>query len=210
MDQKHELTLDRYENSCKAVEEFKAPGGIGQKLYARLVERYNTEENWLTEITTRTIYLDRRYSLVKSNVGGAHRIFDTDLPHAQSERAAVIALAAFKFKLEFESGNMEPVEFRGNHLCMRGHEWLFHASREPRHGSDETLKFPPNNTIIVLHRGNVFKVDMMKNGGELPTHAQLRATFQAILDTPKEFSVITMVTTLERDEWADVSTIFLW
>jgi len=168
------------------------------------VERYNTEENWLTEITTRTIYLDRRYSLIKSNVGGSHRIFDTDVSHAQSERAAVIALSAFKFKLDFENGDIEPVVFRDNALCMRGHEWLFHVSREPRHGSDETIKFPSNDTIVVLHRGNVFKMNMMENG-RLPTHQELRATFQAILDTPKEDSAITMVTTLERDEWAEVS-----
>ncbi|CZT12486.1 related to lovastatin nonaketide synthase [Rhynchosporium agropyri] len=196
-------TEEEYVNTCKAAIEFQQPGGIGQKLYARLAERCSSEENWLTEITTRTIYLDRRYSLVKSNVGGSHRIIDTDLPHTQTERAAVIALAAFKFKLEYETGNMEPIVFQGNPLCMRGHEWLFHAAREPRHGSDETRKFPSNNTIVVLHRGNVFKVDMIKNG-ELPTHEQLKATFQAVLDTPKEDSAITMVTSMERDEWADV------
>lgn len=172
-----------------------------------MVEKYQTEENWLTEIISRTIFLDRRYSLVKSNIGGSHRIFDDHATQTQTERAAIIALTAFKFKLEYESGAMEPTYFGDAPLCMRGHEWLFHSCREPRYGTDETRKFPSNDNFVVLHRGNVYRVDMVKDG-QLATHEELEATFQAILDTKKEASGITMLTTMERNEWADVSSTF--
>jgi hypothetical protein len=203
------LIRSRYDDTLKAGIEFQKPGGVGQKLYARLVERYNTLENWLTEIISRTIYLDRRYSLVKSNIGGSHRTSDSQIPHTQVERAAIIALTAFNFKLEFESRDMEPIVFNDNALCMRGHQWLFHSYRQPRYGSDESVKLPSNNTIIVLHRGNVFKVNMVMNG-KLATHQQLKATFQEILDTEKEDSAITMLTTMERNEWAEVKSTFIF
>lgn len=158
------------------------------------------------EIATRTIFLDRRYSLLKSNIGISHKLLDEGLSHTQSERAAVIALAAFKFKQTFEADEMEPDYVNEVPLCMRGHEWLFHTCREPRIDVDTTNKFQSNDVMVVMHRGHVFKVILEENG-ETVSYSKLKATFEAILGAPKEESWMSILTTAERNNWARVSSI---
>ena len=39
---------DQFEQTRKLVEEFRKPGGIGEKLQEKLVERSKTEDNWVS------------------------------------------------------------------------------------------------------------------------------------------------------------------
>jgi len=175
-------------------------------LYQRLVDRKNDPsiENWILEIVTRTIYLDRRYSLVKSNIGGSHKLLHEGLQHSQTERAAVITVAMLEFKQKFESGQMEPAYLNEVPLCMRGHDWFFNSCREPRQDVDTTNKFPSNNELVVMYRGHLFKLQLSQNGKNV-AYSQLQATFQAILDSVKDDSWLSILTTQERNTWAEVS-----
>lgn len=195
----------RYENTLKAVEEFKQPGGIGRKLYQRLVDRTTDPniENWMLEISTRTIYLDRRYSLLKSNIGGSHKIRDDGVVFSQVETAAIIALTTLKYQQTFEAGEMEPEYLNELPLSTRGQEWLFNSCREPVQDVDTTNKFESNHTLVVLYRGHVFKVDLVQGGKNL-TYAELKATFQAILDSVHDDSWVSILTSQERNTWAKV------
>jgi hypothetical protein len=196
-------TDEEYDNTLKAVQEFQEPGGIGQKLYGRLVARKKDPkiENWILEIATRTCYLDRRYSLVKSNIGGSHKLIN--IAHSQSERAAVIALAAFKFQQRLETGELEPDYLNEQPLCMRGHEWLFKTCREPRIGVDVMNRHPGNDYLAVLYRGHAFKV-MLKEEEDVVSYSKLKATFEAIVNGVTDDSWFSILTTDERDSWARV------
>jgi hypothetical protein len=154
-------------------------------------------------IATRTLYLDRRYSLLKSNIGGSHKLLASEITHSQSERAAVIALATLRFKHDFEAGEMEPDYLNEVPLCMRGHEWLFNTCREPHIGVDVTIKYPSSDVMVVMYRGHFFKVELRENGQTI-SHSRLKATFETILNTVKDDSWVSLLTTNERDNWAKV------
>ncbi len=66
--------------------------------------------------------------------------------------------------------------------CING---VFNTMRLPRIGSDEMLKFPGNDYMIVLRYGHMFKV-ILKNGQKDVQFAQLKEIFQAILNKEQD------------------------
>ncbi|PGH16664.1 hypothetical protein AJ79_01536 [Helicocarpus griseus UAMH5409] len=115
-----------------AADELRQPGGKGQKVYNKLVARYNdpTLDSWNYDLVTDAVYLKRRYPLAPyaSFVGSN---FDPPTPHTQSERAAVITLAAFAFRDKVAANEVEPHWYYGKPTCTSQLKWLFDACREP-------------------------------------------------------------------------------
>lgn len=46
---KHLLTEEQYSKTQKAVKEFGAPGGVGELLQSKLVERREKQANWVNK-----------------------------------------------------------------------------------------------------------------------------------------------------------------
>lgn len=191
----------------REIEEFKAPGGPGRQAYQKLVDRANDPEidNWLFRLQVGGVWLKRRFPLApfQSFLATHH---DSKIPHQQAERAALIAMTAFKFKQAVESDTLEPHYYFGVPSCMDTWQWLFNANREPGKGIDKMRKFPGNDYCVVLRRGHVFKV-MLKDGEESMSYSKLKAHFEAILDSVvDDGSWVGILTSDERDSWAEVSS----
>jgi NADPH:quinone reductase-like Zn-dependent oxidoreductase len=187
----------------RAIDEFKQPGGIGETLQARLVARASdpTLANWNSEQYVRESFLDRRYPVVPySSFFFTHP--EPKVQHTQAERAALIAVTAFKHKQTIDDGKLEQQYLNERPLCMRLFDWIFNTAREPCLGSDEMHKFPGYNHIVVFRHGHAFKVDLMENGANVP-FAHLRDTFEDIINhVGEEVEWAGILTSDDRDNWA--------
>lgn len=130
---------------------------------------------------------------------------DSKMPHTQAERAALIASAAFEFKLAMDNGAVEPVWIAGKPTCAARQDWLFNSVRVPGVGIDSMAKYAGNDHVAVLRRGRMFKV-MLRVAGDVVPVNKLRATFEAIVArVGQDEGVWTgILTSDERDSWANM------
>ena len=126
----HFLTPSDFKTLEQAVEELRGPAA--RRAYAEIVKRYNDTslDSWMYDLISDAVYLKRTHPVAPySNVMGTH--YDSKLPHSQSERAAVIAVAAWKFKLSVDANKLEPFWYFGMSSCTWQWQWLFNATRIP-------------------------------------------------------------------------------
>ena len=185
---------------------FASQQGPGRKLNNHLVRTYNDprQENWLSDM-----YLDRRYLRPRTSIVGTMSYFGTHsrtkYAHSQPTRAAIVTLAALRFKQNLEKHRLETQYLYGNALDSELYPWLFNSVREPGHGRDTMRKYQASNNVVVLHRGQAFQITIH---GDLETVSQewLEAIFKHILEiSTGEMSWMSILTTANRDEWASVS-----
>ena len=186
--------------------EFASQQGPGRKLNDYLVHTYNDpiQENWLSDM-----YLDRRYLRPRTSVVGTMSYFGTHsrtrYAHSQTERAAIVTLAALRFKQNLEKHRLETQYLYGNALDSELYPWLFNSAREPGHGRDTMRKYPASNNIVVLCRGQAFQI-AIQDDVQTVSLQWLAAMFDHVLRTSsKSMSWLSILTTGNRDEWAKVS-----
>ena len=197
---------EELETTKKAIQDLLKPGGLGQELQTRLVQRANDTETdgWQFDLYTAHVYLKCRAPVNPfQHFGGS---FTTDRGyHSQAEQAAIVTAATFEFKQRLEAGELSSDYLNEQPLCMSSLKWIFNTTREPHTDVDRMQKYPGNDFLMVLRRGHIFKVSLTENGKRV-TSQSLQNTFIAILDQActTKISVATL-TADDRDSWAKVS-----
>jgi hypothetical protein len=115
------------------------------------------------------------------------------------------------------AGEIAPLEIAGRPECTWGWEWLFNSTRIPQASCDKVLSYAPSpdtpdfeDSIAVLRKGRVFKVKLQDGSGKDRPLGQFQADFESILDRVEDKEVHpTLLTTDERDSWAQVSEVTL-
>lgn len=197
------LTTEQLQHTSITVEQFR--GGIGQQLQQRLIDRSQDSrlDNWQYQLQVDCIYLKRRAPLHPySTFYGVYVV--TNAPHSQAERAALISMAAFNFKQSLEAGGLEQDHMNEEPLCMDSLQWLFNTTREPGIGIDKICKYPGNDYVVAIRRGQFFKVQLAENKMSLP-YSKLKTEFEAIQDLQMETQPsVASLTAEKRDAWADL------
>ncbi|KFY27180.1 hypothetical protein V493_03667 [Pseudogymnoascus sp. VKM F-4281 (FW-2241)] len=199
---------EEFINTIRAVEEFKRPGGAGQRLYDRATARAADPKikNWEFELQLQRGFLDRRASLTPWNsFWFSHPL--SKRQHSQAERAALLAYTANNYKARLYAGLVKPVVLNEQELTTAYHEWIFNAVRIPRVGSDEMQRLPDikNNYCVVFWKGNAFKLNLSA-GAYLATYSEILVAFKHILSQPVERSYTTILTSDNRHPWAEART----
>ncbi|KAJ4396389.1 hypothetical protein N0V93_000608 [Gnomoniopsis smithogilvyi] len=199
----HLGTTTELEATKEAVAELLEPGGIGQSLHARLERRAADPniDNWLIDTYNKSIWLQVRDTGPRGhNFFGTHTL--SEVQHSQAERASLVSLAAYEYKLSLDDGTL-PQDYRNElPLCMETVHWLFNAVRIPQRGCDRVDRWPGNEYLVAMRRGHVWKVPLVISG-RVVSHKQLKATFEAILKGPiEEDNRAPIFTTGNRDVWA--------
>lgn len=199
---------DEFERTSRIVEDFGALGGTGQRLHIRLEQKAHDPniQNWLSDIYLSKRFLQQRSSLVAcQSYFGTHPLGERS--HTQAERAAIVSLAALKFKHDFESGKLATLQIYGQPVDTSAFRYLFNVCREPHLQEDIIREHPREDYIVVLRYGSAFKINLKRNG-TLVSWEALKATFeQILLDTSKPMSWVSMLTADNRDDWAKVSSM---
>jgi hypothetical protein len=179
---------------------------MGTRLQARLEVLNNDPkvDNWLIDIYNRAVWLSARDMGPRGhNFFGTHELSKS--PQTQAERAALISLAAFEYKLSLDAGTVKQ-DFRNEQpLCMETVHWLFNSNRVPVLGCDRVDRWPGNDYLVAMRHGHVYKVPLMLADGQKISHLRLKAIFQAIIQlAPEEVNWASVLTTGNRDIWAKV------
>ncbi|RYP61834.1 hypothetical protein DL770_009703 [Monosporascus sp. CRB-9-2] len=179
------------EGTRQAIAEFLSPGGLGRRLQARLEKIANdpSVDNWLSDIYINGLWLKTRNNSPRlNNFFGTHRL--SKYPQSQAERAALISLAAYSYKLSLDNGAVKRDYLNEQPLCMESVYWLFNTSRTPSVGCDRVGRWPGNDYLVAMRHGHVYKVPLRGQNGNIVSHDRLKAIRDKMMltsPTNKEF-----------------------
>ncbi|WP_257573578.1 choline/carnitine O-acyltransferase [Streptomyces sp. JJ66] len=193
------------------VAAFLRPDGPGRVLHAALAQYDATEgvHSWLDTFWPYR-YLGRR-DRIALNANFFFLFQDTG--EDQFTRAAGLIAGALHLKRQIDTGLLPPVEQRGVPQSMAQYRYLFSTTRIPGTEQD-TVRAPwtdawpgPSDArhIVVLHRGTLFRMDVLGPDG-VPhalddLQAGLRHVVKAAAADP-EPAPVGHLTTLARAQWA--------
>ncbi|KAI1744665.1 polyketide synthase [Xylaria scruposa] len=147
------------------------------------------------------IYLQRREPLQDYSLFSF--IHPMEAPtHSQAMRAAVLTAATIEYGDKITSGVSISKSSLGIGIREDARDWLFHATRRPEVNVDRLMRFPPNRTVVVLHRGHVFQLTLGDPAVplNLPAIEHLYAT---IINSSAQIQPrVCTLTADERNTWA--------
>lgn len=211
------LTDDELAETRIAMAAFSEPG---QRLH-EVLNAYNEQDgvhSWLDNFWPAR-YLGRRVP-VSIN---ANFIFSfIEQPLTQVQRAAQLLGGGARYKLLLDKELIPPATQRGTPMCMEQHKFLFSTTRIPGDVRD-TVRAPyseaapgpsPARHVLVLHKHQLFSVDVINESGQAYSLNELEAALHRIIDAaPKKAlpasASVGYLTTLPRSDWAPVRETLL-
>ncbi|BCK71721.1 carnitine O-acetyltransferase [Streptomyces libani subsp. rufus] len=210
------LTDDRRAETEAEVAAFLRPGGPGRVLQAALEEYDATEgvHSWLDTFWPYR-YLGRRDRIaLNANFFFLFRDPAPGQPQSQVERAAGLIAGAVGYKRRLDQEAIPPVVQRGVPQSMVQNRFLFSATRIPGTEQD-TVRSPYTDAwpgpsearhIVVFHRGNLFRMEVLGADGVPHSlddlEAGLRAVQKAGAEPAAAGTSVGHLTTMARAEWA--------
>ncbi|MGW8553276.1 choline/carnitine O-acyltransferase [Streptomyces tubercidicus] len=210
------LTADERAATEAEVAAFLRPGGPGRVLHTALEEYDATEgvHSWLDTFWPYR-YLGRRDRIaLNANFFFLFRDPDPEQPQSQLERAAGLIAGAVGYKRQLDQESIPPVVQRGVPQSMVQNKYLFSATRIPGAAQD-TVRSPYTDAwpgpsgarhIVVFHRGNMFRMEVLGADGVPHSlddlEAGLRAVQKAGAEPAAAGTSVGHLTTMARAEWA--------
>ncbi|KAI4875769.1 hypothetical protein NFI96_024285 [Prochilodus magdalenae] len=214
------VDAEQLKHTQELVDQFQAPGGVGERLQKGLEHRARKAENWLSDWWLQTAYLDYRLPVVvHSSPGVVLPRLDFSDRQGQIRYAAKLIAGVLDFKTMIDNETL-PVEYLGGKmLCMNQYYQVLSSCRIPGKKSDSVVnhalnKRPPVH-ITVVHNyqvsnaGNVldvhqfFVLDVYNSDGTPLTvdqlYIQLEKIWNSSLQTNKE--PIGILTSNHRNSW---------
>lgn len=200
------LSQNEFEATTKAVSEFVAPGGPGETLQKRLIERRERPEvkNWIHEWWNDAAYMAYRDPVVPYvSYFYSHR--DDKKRRNPAKRAAAISTAVLEFKKMVDQGTLEPEYMKKLPIAMSSYEWMFNCSRVPKKPADTAVKFPfkENQYILAIRKNQFWTIPHEINGKQLNT-SELELQFKRIYESAERSPAVGALTSQNRDVWTDV------
>ncbi|KAJ5133295.1 hypothetical protein N7448_001675 [Penicillium atrosanguineum] len=197
------VSQTEFENTKKAVEAFIRPGGEGESLQKRLLERAADPKmkNWIAEWWNSAAYLGYRDPVIPY-VSYFYSYRDDRERRDPAKRAAAIATAVLEFKGQVDSGSLEPEYLRRQPMAMNSYEYMFNCCRVPHDVEDFARKFPAaeNEHIVVVRKNQFFKVPVVVDGKALNI-SELEQQFQRIYEVAQPAPPVGTLTVADRDHW---------
>ncbi|XP_007442164.1 choline O-acetyltransferase-like, partial [Python bivittatus] len=219
---KHLVSEEQYKKTKTIVEKFGAPGGQGELLQKKLLERHEKMENWVLHYWLDDMYLNNRSALPINSSPAiifAHRQFqeaDDQLRFAANLISGVLDYKALldthAIPVDFARGQLS-----GHPLCMKQYYGLFSSYRLPGHTKDTLVSqksniMPEPDHIIVACNNQFFVLDVVINfrrlsEGDLFT--QLRKIVKMSENEEERLPPIGLLTSDGRLEWAEARAILM-
>uniref|UniRef100_A0A1L8DZ57 Putative carnitine o-acyltransferase crot n=1 Tax=Nyssomyia neivai TaxID=330878 RepID=A0A1L8DZ57_9DIPT len=206
------LNEEEFRRTRSLVDKFTQPGSDGETLQKLLEARGKIKSNWLAEWWLKTAYLGYRDPVVVWSSPGI--VFPERQFSSQRDRlafAAKVITASLKFKEEIDQ-NRIPIEKAGkNELDMQQYRKIFGTCRIPGREID-TIEFNPTSKhIVVIHRGNIFKVPVYggSNEGEILSEEELIQQLEECVKSDKNPHPVGILTSDNRSNWGKAHDFLL-
>lgn len=205
------LSDEDFMNLLTAVLSFKEKEG--PTLQKHLLQKFATEENWLTNYWLNLAYLTYREPCAV-NVN----CYATDRRDAGSTNQAARAANLTHWILRFHQNILEETlkpQFLQDMIpiCMEGYKMQFCTSRIPGKHVDELVTWKDSKHVVILRKNSYYKLSVYApdNDGKdrLLTPAEILPIMEHILKDAEESvdsSQAAIFTALKRDQWADIRT----
>ncbi|KAK5908533.1 hypothetical protein CgunFtcFv8_016581 [Champsocephalus gunnari] len=212
---KHLLTEEQFNKTQNVVKQFGAPGGVGELLQSKLMERRENKANWVYEYWMNDMYLNNRLALpVNSSPVMVFPLQHFRAPIDSLRFAAHMISGVLEYKTLLDSRSL-PVDYArgqlaGTPLCMEQYYRLFTSYRLPGTERDtlvaqESSVMPEPEHIIVACKNQFFVLDVVINFRRL-TERDLLTQLDKITrmaDSKEEhLPPIGLLTSDGRTEWA--------
>ncbi|KAM5322958.1 choline O-acetyltransferase isoform 1-T1 [Glossophaga mutica] len=218
----HLVPKEQFRRSQAIVQQFGAPGGLGETLQQKLLERQEKTANWVSEYWLNDMYLNNRLALpVNSSpavVFSRQHFQDTN---DQLRFAANLISGVLNYKALLDSHSIPTDcakgQLSGQQLCMKQYYGLFSSYRLPGHGQDTLVSqkssvMPEPEHIIVACCNQFFVLDVVINfrrlsEGDLFT--QLRKIVKMASNEDERLPPIGLLTSDGRSQWAEARTVLV-
>ncbi len=198
------LTQEESTNTKEVIERFLQPGGVGEKLQSELVQWNNrsTQSNW-SSAPWRNLYLESREPLViNSNVFYYLKSKLDEQACSQANIAAALIVSVYNFIALIDNEVLTVDTQKQMPLCMNQYKNLFTSVRIAQRGTDEFKVSSNRNHIVLMHHQRIYKVDILDSAGSIRTPASIECALQCILSHQESGQNLGLLTTMQRDDWA--------
>jgi carnitine O-acetyltransferase len=197
------VSQTEFENTKKAVEAFIRPGGEGEPLQKRLLERAADPKikNWISEWWNSAAYLSYRDPVIPY-VSYFYSYRDDRERRDPAKRAAAITTAILDFKAQVDAGSLEPEYLRKEPMAMSSYQYMFNCCRIPGDVEDFPRKYPAaeHEHIVVIRKNQFFKVPLVVDGQALNV-SELEQQFKRIYEVAQPAPPVGTLTVADRDHW---------
>ncbi|XP_018413912.1 PREDICTED: choline O-acetyltransferase [Nanorana parkeri] len=219
---KHLVSEEQYKKSKAVVEKFVMPGGLGEILQQKLLERREKTESWIHEYWLDDMYLNNHLPLpVNSSpaVIFARHNFQDDNDQLRFTANLISGVLDYKTLLDLHALPTDYArgQLSGQPMCMKQYYGLFSSYRLPGGTKDtlvaqESSVMPEPEHIIVACNNQFFVLDVVINfrrlsEGDLFT--QLKKIVRMAENEDERLPPIGLLTSDGRSEWAQAREILM-
>ncbi|XP_074518581.1 choline O-acetyltransferase b [Halichoeres trimaculatus] len=216
----HLVKEEQFKKTKAIVEKFGAPGGVGEVLQKKLLERRDKTNNWVYEYWLEDMYLNNRLALPVNS--SPVMVFPKQNFRDQKDAlrfSARLIRGVLEYKALIDARAL-PVDFArgqlaGTPLCMEQYYRLFTSYRYPGLKTD-TLKVQMNTAssvpehIIVACKNQFFVLDVTPNGKQLnetEIFSQLEKILKMSNNAEERLPPFGLLTSDGRTEWAQARDV---
>ncbi|XP_007566309.1 choline O-acetyltransferase [Poecilia formosa] len=219
---KHLLTEEQFNKTQNIVKQFGAPGGVGELLQSKLVERREKKANWVYDYWLNDMYLNNRLALpVNSSPAMVFPQQNFKAPIDSLRFAAHLISGVLEYKTLLDARAL-PVDYArgqlsGKPLCMEQYYRLFTSYRLPGPDRDtlvaqESSVMPEPEHIIVACKNQFFVLDVVINFRRLNEKdllTQLERISKMASSEDEPVPPIGLLTSDGRTEWAEARSVLM-
>ncbi|KAM4730163.1 choline O-acetyltransferase [Anableps anableps] len=219
---KHLLTEEQFSKTQNIVMQFGAPGGVGELLQSKLVERREKKANWVYDYWLNDMYLSNRLALpVNSSPAMVFPQQNFKAPIDSLRFAAHLMSGVLEYKTLLDARAL-PVDYArgqlsGKPLCMEQYYRLFTSYRLPGPDRDtlvaqESSVMPEPEHIIVACKNQFFVLDVVINFRRLNERdllTQLEKITKMAGSEDEPVPPIGLLTSDGRTEWAEARSVLM-
>ena len=199
------LTKEELTKTKKVVEHFLQPGGTGEVLQNELTKWANqhTHSNWSAPVW-RALYLESRDSLViNSNVFYYLKSKLDEKACSQANIAAALIVSVYNFISLLDRKELSVDMQKDMPLCMNQYCNLFSSTRIAQLGTDELKVTSSRKHIVAMHNQRIYKIDILDEKGSIRSPSAIESDLNCILSISGKGQNIGVLTTMQRDDWAE-------
>ncbi|XP_015237635.1 PREDICTED: choline O-acetyltransferase-like [Cyprinodon variegatus] len=219
---KHLLTEEQFNQTQNLVKQFGAPGGVGELLQNKLVEKREKKANWVYDYWLNDMYLKNRLALpVNSSPAMVFPQQNFKAPIDSLRFAAHLISGVLEYKALLDAHAL-PVDYArgqlsGTPLCMEQYYHLFTSYRLPGPDKDTLVAqksnvMPEPEHIIVACKNQFFVLDVVINFRRLNERdllTQLEKITKMAGSEDEPVPPIGLLTSDGRTEWAQARSVLM-
>ncbi|MBN3276786.1 CLAT acetyltransferase, partial [Polyodon spathula] len=219
---KHLVTEEEFKRTKAIVEKFRAPGGTGEFLQQKLLEKREKTDNWVYDYWLEDMYLNNRLALPVNSSPAI--VFPRQNFHDQNDLlrfSAHLISGVLDYKALLDVHAL-PIDYArgqlaGTPLCMEQYYRLFSSYRLPGHKKDTLVAqknsiMPEPEHIIIACKNQFFVLDVLINFRRLSERdlfTQLEKILKMAENEEERLPPIGLLTSDGRTEWAESRAIIM-